>query len=206
MDDWSRYVIDDYDFVRFPVGARVLDIGCGDGVQLEELERRGAIGVGLEVDRKALADADRRGFAVMEAQAEQLPVRTSSLDGVICKGVIPYTHEPPAFREIFRVLKPNGIAHCCYLGAGYYLRYLLTGPGLGFRLYGLRTLLNSWLFGLTRRHLPGFLGDTVYQSRARLRRYYSELGLALREDQPSPTFLGFPVFIYHRLERTGRPT
>ena len=63
----------------------------------------------------------------MQAKAEEIPLKNASLDGIICKGVIPYTDPMRAFPEIRRVLKADASAHCMYLGAGYYLRYLLCG-------------------------------------------------------------------------------
>jgi ubiquinone/menaquinone biosynthesis C-methylase UbiE len=138
---------------------------------------------------------------VLQACAEQLPVKTESLDGLICKGVIPYTDESLALRELSRVLKAEGVAHCCYFGAGYYLRYLLCSPSWKLRFYGLRTLINTWLCSLTGLTLPGFIGDTVYQSHRRLAQHYREGDLRLLKENHAKTFLGFPVFIYHTVQK-----
>jgi SAM-dependent methyltransferase len=202
-DDWSAYSISDFNFVDFEPMTKVLDVGCGEGRQLEKLQGHGSLGVGVDPDRAALARCAGRGFLLVQARVEELPVRTDTVEGLICKAVVPYTQEARALGEIRRVLRPGGTAHCCYMGAGYYLRYLLGGPSWKFRVYGLRTLVNTWLFTRTGRRLPGFLGDTLYQSRMRLRRYYRELGLRLLEDCASPTFMTLPVFIYHRVQRTA---
>jgi ubiquinone/menaquinone biosynthesis C-methylase UbiE len=137
--------------------------------------------------------------------AEKLPFAHATFDGVICKGVIPFTSPEKAFREISRVLKSGGIAQFCYLSSGFYLRYLLVGPEmwLRHRFYGLRTLLNTWLFAVTGRRLPGRLGDTTYQWQNQLERLYAKNGFALVQETPSPRFAGFPVFIYHTLQRKG---
>ena len=99
------------------------------------------------------------------------------------------------------MLKPGASAHLCYHGVGYYLRYLLCASSLKLRFYGLRTLVNTWFYIVTERRVPGFLGDTLFQSRRRLARYYRQSGLSLQKESPSPSFLGCPVFIYHSVRK-----
>ena len=146
------------------------------------------------------------GLHVVTGHAEHLPIENGVCDGVICKGVIPFTEERTAFREIARILKPGGIAHLWYLGSGFYLRLLVMGSGgwLKQRFYGLRTIINTWIFAVPGHVLPGDWGDTVYQSRSRLSRYYLENRFAFRDETPSKTFLGLPVFIYHIVEAPPR--
>ena len=196
-DDWSYYRLPDYDFTSFAPGAAVLDIGCGKGGQLQQLAQKGCRAVGIEPNSDLVSKCTALGLNVMEGSAENLPFADSSFDGIICKVVMPFTVEPEAFREMARVLKSDGTAQMCYQGAGYYLRYLLLGPGLGFRLYGFRTVLNTWLFAISGKMLPGFVGDSIYQSARRLRSYYEQNNFELVRETPSPTFLGLPVFIYH---------
>jgi ubiquinone/menaquinone biosynthesis C-methylase UbiE len=183
----------------------VLDIGFGNGTQMQKLVQRGCRAVGVETELDLVNNCKALGLRVFQGCAEQLPFPDSSFDGVICKGVIPFTVEPVAFREIARVLKPGGAAQMCYLGIGFFLRCVVLGQGgpMKRRFYGLRTLSNTWLFAITGRILPKFLGDTVYQSTRRLRAYYGENGFTLVRETPSPTFLGFPVFIYHVLRAGG---
>src|SRR5918996_135452 len=179
---WQDYVLKDYSFVDFALGTLVLDLGCGSGMQLQELRQGGCLAIGIDVDGVALANCQRSGLEVLQACAEQMPVKNESIDGLICKGVIPYTDVPKAFSEISRVLRPGALGYCCNLSAGYYLRYLLLGPSWKFRFYGLRTLVNTWLYTVTGRRLPGFLGDTIYLSRRRLEKHYQENGLHLLQD------------------------
>ena len=117
---------------------------------------------------------------------------------------MPYTDEARVLGEIARLLKPAGTARVCCHGAGYYLRYLLCHTSdWKFRIYGLRSLVNTWVYALLGRRLPGFVGDTLYQSRRRLGNYYRACHLRLVEEHPSPTFMGFPVFIYHVVEKVA---
>jgi len=48
-------------------GARVLDLGCGDGTFLEQLQwERGATGLGIEIDPDNINRAVRRGLSIIE--------------------------------------------------------------------------------------------------------------------------------------------
>ncbi len=82
----------------------------------------------------------------------------------------------------------------------------MTAPAWKLRFYGLRTIANTWLYAALGWRLPGFLGDTVYQTRRRLCRAYRRLGLRVIDDTPAPDFLGLPVFIYQKLERAEMPS
>src|SRR5438876_889194 len=107
------------------------------------------------------------------------PLTDGWADGVICKVVVPYAEEKSAIAECGLVLKPGGSMEACYHGVGYYLRCVLLGPSARLRLYGLRSILNSWLYALWERRLPGRLGNTLYQSSARLSQYYVANGLGV---------------------------
>ena len=203
----NRYSLAGYNFAAFDHGMLVLDVGCAKGNQLEKLKARGCRGIGIEPNQGRVNICGQRGLSAIVGQAERLPFANATFDGVICKGVIPFTAPKKAFREIARVLKGGGVAQFCYLGSGFYLRYLFLGPDgwLRHRLYGLRTLINTWFFAATNRVLPGFFGDTTYQSQSQLRRYYKECGLTLLLETPSKTFAGLPVFIYHAVRRDVSP-
>jgi hypothetical protein len=88
-----------------------------------------------------------------------------------------------------------------YHGAGYFLRYLLTDSNWKMRVYGARSIVNTFVYAATGCRLPGFWGDTLYQSERRLRRYYRSCGLELLERPSAAAFMGAPVFIYHVLRR-----
>jgi len=139
---------------------------------------------------------------VCRAAAERLPFASGSFDGLICKVVIPYTDEASAVREIARVLRPGGVAHVSYHGLGYSLRYLFTDPNWKRRVYGARTIANTMVYRASGHRLPGFWGDTIYQSPSRLLAYYRRSGLELIDAHPSGRFAAAPVFIYHTLRRS----
>jgi SAM-dependent methyltransferase len=189
MDSYRYVLSQSFDF---PPSAVVLDVGCGIGKQLAQAS--GRLIIGVEPDVASANHAHGRGFPVIRAYAEHLPFASHSCDGVICKGVLPYTLEDDALREIRRVVKQNCKCYLAGNGSGYYLNYFLLGS-LKERIYGLRALLNTWWWILTHRRLPGFVGDTIYQSDRRLRSYFKSNGFQVVSQQQT-RFLGFPVFIY----------
>jgi SAM-dependent methyltransferase len=204
MSKWDDYILKGYN-ISFRPGALVLDVGCGQGNQMEELIGQGSSAVGIDLDLSALTSCRARGLNVMRAYAEQVPVRDSCLDGILCKVVLPYTREEEVIREFSRLLKPGGRCYLLCHGAGYYLNYMLASHSWKERVYGLRALVNTWFWALTGRRLPGFLGDTIYQSRRRLAKYFREDGFSLLEDTPGRRFLGLTVFTYQLLEKDDGP-
>ncbi|NNG17500.1 MAG: methyltransferase domain-containing protein [Gemmatimonadales bacterium] len=204
-DFWAGFDLAGYSFTDFPPGDVVVDVGCGSGKQLAELVSKGCRAIGVESDPVKVRALRARGLVVHQAKAESLPLEEESVDGVICKVVIPYTDEQVAISECARVLRPSGRIDVVYHGAGYYLRYLFAAPSWKYRVYAVRAILNTWLYSLTGTRIPGWIGDTLYQSRRRLARYYSANSLVIDRDSSPRTYLGCPVFIYHRLRKLDSP-
>ena len=194
---WSSYLPPPPDMTRYRRGAPVLDVGCGNGAQLTRLREAGRRAIGVEVDPKAARACRRIGHTVVVASAESLPFRSNSCPGILCKVVIPYTNEQLAIAEIGRVLAPGGVAVLYLHGLGYSLRYLLKPDIWKRSVYAAKTILNTAVYRLLRKRLPGFLGDTLFQSERRLRRYYLLAGLTLESTIPSRRFVGRAVFIGH---------
>jgi 2-polyprenyl-3-methyl-5-hydroxy-6-metoxy-1,4-benzoquinol methylase len=202
MAEWQSYILKEYK-MSFQAGTRVLDIGCGYGEQMQDLFQQGCVAIGLDVDFHCLSHCRSLGLAVLQARAEQVPITDASLDGIICKVVLPYTHEDQVIGEIGRLLKPGATCYLIGHGAGYYLKYLLRPPSWKYRIYGLRALINTWVWALTRRRLPGFAGDTIYQSRRRLKKYYQANKLMVIEEVSSKPFCGLAVFIQQTLYKVA---
>ena len=104
---------------RIPVGATVLDIGCGAGMDLLLAARRtGPSGRAIGIDmteamrRRASQGATTSGLAhveVRDGDATRLPADDGSIDVVISNGVLNLVPEKArAIAEIARVLKPRG--------------------------------------------------------------------------------------------------
>jgi SAM-dependent methyltransferase len=92
-----------------PVGAQVLDAGCGSGRTLEELVRYGEVR-GIELDEGAAAVARDRGIGeVLEGRLEDLPYDDDTFDLITCLDVIEHTPDDRvALGELRRVCRPGG--------------------------------------------------------------------------------------------------
>jgi SAM-dependent methyltransferase len=198
MGEWDGYILESYEF-SFAPGSRVVDIGCGEGLQLTKLASEGQRAVGVDVNLSSALPAIRS--QIVQARAEALPFCDACADAALIKVVLPYTDDRRTLAEIARILKPGGTCILVGHGLGYYVRYVICPPEWRTIIYGLRTIANSALFFVVGKRLPGFWGDSILQTPGRLRRLYNANRLSLREETPSRKFLGFPVFIYHRVSR-----
>jgi SAM-dependent methyltransferase len=109
---------------RLPAATRVLDVGCGEGVLLEEYAGR------LTIEGVDLNYASDR---VRPAPATALPFGDASFDRVLCLDVLehlPLEDQPAAMAELFRVLVPGGEALVSVPNLAHLqsrVRFFLTG-------------------------------------------------------------------------------
>lgn len=116
---WSRYVRRSVTltlpYTAVNAGQRILDVGCGTGQFLEQLDRRtpGAALIGIDLTPPMLHVARLRllGHAdVMIAEASRVPFASGTFDVVVSTSVIHYLPPPtvPVLREWLRSLRPGG--------------------------------------------------------------------------------------------------
>jgi SAM-dependent methyltransferase len=98
-------------------GRKVLDVGCGAGVDLLRFARGGAVATGVDISPAAIAlaraNAAHQGLDVdlQVADAEQLPFADDTFDLVFAHGVVQYSASSQrVIDECRRVLRPGGEA------------------------------------------------------------------------------------------------
>jgi len=135
-------------------GLRVLEIGCGTGNVATRVKRAapGAEVVGTDPDPLALARCERKvrgltGIRFERAYAQELPFADGSFDRVLSSMMLHHLDEDVkagAAAEMFRVLRPGGVAHILDVGGP-----MTAQDGVAAR----RMLRNP--------HITGSLGDAI---------------------------------------------
>lgn len=95
----------------------VLDAGCGTGVYVNELVKRGLNVHGLDISKEMVQrslitvnESQRECVKLAVGDAESLPFKSDYFDLIICVGVLEYLpSEINALIEFKHLLKPNGI-------------------------------------------------------------------------------------------------
>ncbi len=143
-------------------GARILDVGCGRGVLLSALARRGFEAHGFEMSADAASGVDPRAAVRFGENLREAAYPRHYFDQVIVWHVLEHVAEPwQTLEEIRRILKPGGRlviavpnysslqARTC--GAGWFHldppRHLFHFPAAS-----LRQLLDSTGFDVAREH------------------------------------------------------
>ncbi|MCB9769274.1 MAG: class I SAM-dependent methyltransferase [Candidatus Omnitrophica bacterium] len=89
----------------------VLDLGTGDGLDIQALEEMGHKRfIGFDISHNLLQDSPHKGVV---GDAHKIPFRDGSIDIVLANSVIHHFDFPRMASEIVRVLKPGGLF--CYL-------------------------------------------------------------------------------------------
>lgn len=90
---------------------RILDIGCGMGALLKEMEEFGEV-EGVDISPRAIAYCKERGFsAVSVGSADALPYANDTFDVVVILDVLEHLKDDiKGAQEVARVLKAGGVA------------------------------------------------------------------------------------------------
>ena len=120
---WHRWVFERLDF---PADAQILEMGCGPAeLWFQNLDRipegwtltLADLSPGM-VDEARRALGDRAEYRVADIQ--ELPFEDGSFDGVIANHMLYHVADRPrAFREVARVLRPEGRFYCSTNGSDH---------------------------------------------------------------------------------------
>jgi len=127
----------------------VLDVACGTGDMVVELQKHGCTVTGIDLSKEMLDVARHKAptATFMVSDAERLPFGDGTFDAVTCAfGVRNFVHLERGLNEMLRVLKPGGrmvilelaTPDCLMVGPVYnfYTRRII--PWLGGRMAGNR--------------------------------------------------------------------
>lgn len=176
-----------------PDGARILDVGCGDGFATLVAASRlpGHRFAGLDWSAPSLRLARDRGLAVLRAGLDtRLPISSASVDVVIMSEVIEHLVDTDsAVEEAHRVLKPGGslLLSTPNLAAWYNRGLLAIGVQPVFSEVSLRSVFGrpgsqvaGHLHMFTRRALVEFLAAYGLQTVSVRGARYHDVPTALR--------------------------
>ena len=114
--DYAPWMIEELGYSSC-AGLDVLDVGCGQGIDVAQYAIGGARATGVDLTPRhvELATAHLQALGsdarVVQGDAEALPFADASFDRVSSNGVLHHTPDmPAALREIVRVLRPGGEA------------------------------------------------------------------------------------------------
>ncbi len=177
------------DFNSF-AGQRVLEVGCGIGLDLVRFARGGAVVTGVDLSPRAveLANAylaqQRLAGRAVEMNAEALALADGSFDVVYAHGVVQYTDQPQRLvDEIYRVLRPGGTVIVML-----YHR-------------------DSWLMGMSKvtkvdlehQGAPGFRTFSIPEARRLLQRFASVRIVPERFPVATKLHHGWKAALYNRV-------
>jgi SAM-dependent methyltransferase len=95
-------------------GARVLDVGCGNGLLIEAFRRRGCVVEGLDPSPWARAAAIEKQFVLHSGFVDEDTLPVGSYDIVAATSTFEHAADPLQFvRGLLRLVRPGGILYLC---------------------------------------------------------------------------------------------
>ncbi len=188
---FARMTAETIEAVAARQGERVLDVGCGRGLDLASQATSGAILCGSDgswvMSRKAAGTFSAQGLTprISCGSAERLPFVDRSFHKVYCKGAIDHFYDPAAaLGEMARVLRPGGSV----------VVSVANFESLGHRMGRLYNTLHRIAKGreLPRPHFWEIPADHTYRFDHAVLMRMIPLGLRLEQDRGVSLLWGFP--------------
>ena len=149
-------------------GMRILESGCGTGRWMAYFDKLGNWTAGIDDSAGPLRVARHHdpGLPLVRGNAVVTPFKSASFDVVFSSYVAEHFEEGPEilFREIHRLLKPNGL-FLVVVPFNNAFRRVLVNPAL--RVFGAYWRLRGWPLAFTefrysQREMQGFLQQTQF--------------------------------------------
>lgn len=97
--------------------ASVLDIAIGTGKIAQVFQGRVKYVVGVDICKEMVSQARHCADHIILAQAENLPFKNGVFDVCVCRQGLQFMELKAALSEMYRILKPEGLAVLCHLVA-----------------------------------------------------------------------------------------
>lgn len=177
-----------------PIHGRLLDLGCGRGGLIEQLDEPLPRLVGVDPDFASLRE-HRLALPRTQAAGSALPFAATTFDLVMASWVLEHMARPEDdFQEIGRILRPGGAFVFLTPNKQHPLIRLNRLAG---RLGSVQTRIVAALYG--RAAVDTFPAFYRANTALALRRLGARAGLELRALQavPDPTYLAFHPSLFH---------
>lgn len=180
-----RYLDSRFRFLAKPrFGARLLDVGCGNGAFLELAQASGWDAQGIDIDTEVVSNAQLRGLNVQRGTIDSLERGGASFDAITMHHVLEHVHDPLAYlASAYALLRPQG-------------RLYIETPNIGS--YGHRVYKRHWRGLEPPRHL-------VLLSRQALRQALTKTGFHTQRWIFLPEACNFTFSASEALQRGDDP-
>lgn len=138
----------------------VLDVGCGDGLLLEHLQKNGLKCSGIDISSAAIAICKSRGLNCQQGDiTEQLPFADNSFDNVLLIDVLEHLFQPKeVLREAHRITSSSVFISVPNFGALPARLQMLFG-----RVPENNTPRDGHVYWMTWDVIQGLLADTGFE-------------------------------------------
>jgi 2-polyprenyl-3-methyl-5-hydroxy-6-metoxy-1,4-benzoquinol methylase len=109
---WKKSIYKQINLLRKNLrkGSKIFEIGCGQGIILNELRKNGYCVKGIEPSKEAVKRAVYSGLDVIEGYFPNIKLADSKFDAIISSHVLEYIKNPTSFiKKISSILSPGGL-------------------------------------------------------------------------------------------------
>jgi methionine biosynthesis protein MetW len=132
---WHSFTGEYLSIILTKARGKVLDIGCGSGNLLKDLQRRNCEVYGVEINPRDVTICKKKGFNVFCGNLRDAQFQTNFFDVIILWHVLEHLDSPKEIlQEAFRILRPGGKIFIYTPNAESYLSRLFGKYWIGWHV------------------------------------------------------------------------